>query len=1360
MKHPINFIAPSLELSLSIEDVFNPKEDSLHDWNIFNANTKVPPFTWESFFTAETAIKSIVLGEPGSGKSTLLKQVFLQAEYWGKGAVFIPLKTIDVSVESALDAAALIPTAYDGDLDEEKVYRTGIFDLHNDSSCIVCLDALDEVSEHRFNAVIDQIVVFCKRHPALSILISCRKHYLKHSHAKLRQLTEFTYISVDPFSTSQVEAFLKAELGDKATPEVLEAIMAKSRTNKNSSILSTPRYLKVFTDLFLDTPLDRILKMRRVDLFEKAIYHKLESNTSDRKGRKPQPSKPNEGLITKRVLEKLALVMEIYQKNQLSKEELVTFLDETDSNINLIFLNHLDIDQFITRVLKNIEDTLEFDNTEFQEYLAAKELLRLGKKSQILHDLIIEPTFHHIYRNWYDVLRYVIELDPPQLIPLLDHLNRKGQALVADDFLQLLTTVDETMLKDGEKQAIFESIFGYFQKSSFYLSYEQASKLTRFYVSAAQSALKTGLEQANGHRDFRKLQNIAITIGFLQEGRLLTAEEAAYWRTALTRLARRTLQPHLQIASLHALRTFMDFACLVPLAKAVKESTIAVQQAYLFSCCVVDSNHAHTLGLVVAYLKKHSAHAASLINSITGRNTLLALFHEMQQNDTLLLHVVRDFTSYYASNFDNIANVWDEEVETSTKQLLAYLLRKDRSDMYDASDFIQMLVRVLCLKQETYLYEFLRLIPEEALYAGYTVMLSEVLKPHLVEGFVQELSTTLHRRYLAKDVLARSKYADNPHRDEIYEAGRQYFPEDYKYWDQVNTGTATEDTQLQLIYTRFREELEPEAGQYNPAVFSTFYDHRASLYPIIQKAECDLLKKLLLTLFENVKPELFRVTITPVSENQKQVSLTNKYFYSFGMYIKIALELEMTDELEVYRSKFIRYLAIAPAADIEIILQHLGDLTEEDVHMLVDYCSGRSDDLLISSPRGFIKLVETVQRRELVPLLQAFVADSRLHPLEQQEALACLGEVFPDYLYLQHIFDIHSEEPGNSLAQTANAYLVSHFKDKAAIEWRFAQAKIQTQLKDRDGHGIQLAAWELESLHSSYFSCVINSIDPLFIPFVQDMLAYSIQIRKTERHLAYSNYLQRAAYLYYDNLKALDTYKHLKDLKLFLAPLGEKGLATGFEQSLRNLEISYIEHVGAPNNMADCVKRYNELKARTYLPISSAEDLRFVLEEVLNEDIETFIRQEGFYRPIASLAGAANPGSGKLTHVSEDTIQKTLKIQIENALLKRGFRGSDIIREAQLYDNKRLDLLVSYGFIGPVMLELKLLHNTEVTNPQERTAYKKKLRQYLEGAHASHGFYVLFNVRGEPAADQAFQYLQSEYKDLEALTVKKINCVI
>ena len=49
-----------------------------------------------------------------------------------------------------------------------------------------------------------------------------------------------------------------------------------------------------------------------------------------------------------------------------------------------------------------------------------------------------------------------------------------------------------------------------------------------------------------------------------------------------------------------------------------------------------------------------------------------------------------------------------------------------------------------------------------------------------------------------------------------------------------------------------------------------------------------------------------------------------------------------------------------------------------------------------------------------------------------------------------------------------------------------------------------------------------------------------------------------------------------------------------------------------------------------------------------------------------------------------------------------GLETVRVDREVTLQDNKRTDFLIRYGLCNPIMVELKLLHNKEIQEDNER----------------------------------------------------------
>lgn len=67
---------------------------------------------------------------------------------------------------------------------------------------------------------------------------------------------------------------------------------------------------------------------------------------------------------------------------------------------------------FNDALLKANDQTIEFDNTEFQEYLAALEVSKLTDASRSLFKLAIDPVLKEIYPSWFNALTFFVDLNP------------------------------------------------------------------------------------------------------------------------------------------------------------------------------------------------------------------------------------------------------------------------------------------------------------------------------------------------------------------------------------------------------------------------------------------------------------------------------------------------------------------------------------------------------------------------------------------------------------------------------------------------------------------------------------------------------------------------------------------------------------------------------------------------------------------------------------------------------------------------------------------------------------------------------------------------------------------------------------
>ena len=154
-------------------------------------------------------------------------------------------------------------------------------------------------------------------------------------------------------------------------------------------------------------------------------------------------------------------------------------------------------------------------------------------------------------------------------------------------------------------------------------------------------------------------------------------------------------------------------------------------------------------------------------------------------------------------------------------------------------------------------------------------------------------------------------------------------------------------------------------------------------------------------------------------------------------------------------------------------------------------------------------------------------------------------------------------------------------------------------------------------------------------------------------------------------------------------------------------------------NISSTIQKYEEINKKKYLNISFSTDVLESIIEIIDKDIPSEIRKGNFNYLLTN----------KDVTKSEDFYEKFLSKEIELNLLKKGFRKNDIqqiepkiYRQIQGQNDDRTDLLVTYGSIGSVLIELKK-HNNKIDQQ-----YKDgKLKSYMEITGADYCICLIIN---------------------------------
>lgn len=542
-----NYIKPKLDFYDTFSDFDKEKEPSYFSYY----GSK------HSFDDIFLKNRVFVLAEPGYGKTRMLKEIVMGASAHQKEAIYIDLKKMNNPVRSVKSFVQDAFEKYDNTNkleSEDKVVnsqyiKTEKFELIDSDDIIVCFDALDEIQLGEiFSDLIYELQVFIKEYKKCNIIISCRTHHFRKYNNILNDFN-FIFSRLFKFEFDQIQSFLENDISDKAK---LEQVVENLSVSNRGTILAIPRYLYIFAKLIKERGVDEILKLNRTDLFDLFIYGKLEKEQTQNKD------------IVKRVLEKLALIMEVYQTNTLTKDELLTFFDNIRSNISnaLLHITGLKV-LFDNSLIKDNVSHIQFENTEFQEYLAAKELSRIAKNEQALYDLVVEPDLNELIPSWFNTLSFFIELDIHKLEQFLELGKHKADSVQDVEYHNLLTQVRTDLLDKKTKKNIFYYVFNYYQNELLWIDYEIAEKLAFYYDHSSLQSILNDLDgRRNKGENLRiKSVNVLILLKYLFKYHLLSYDEVDILKKRLVALIK-TCDPSLQSNIIITLAELNEFSLI------------------------------------------------------------------------------------------------------------------------------------------------------------------------------------------------------------------------------------------------------------------------------------------------------------------------------------------------------------------------------------------------------------------------------------------------------------------------------------------------------------------------------------------------------------------------------------------------------------------------------------------------------------------------------------------------------------------------------------------------------------------------------------------------------------------------------
>ena len=289
---------------------------------------------------------------------------------------------------------------------------------------VVIIDALDEKFEGdmRFG-LYNEIETYAEEHPDLKIVLTCRENFSgehRFSGFKELNLTDLSW-------HDSVEYLTGCGVGN-IVPEI--------EKRKLYEFVRSPFYLTGLADYY---KAKRALPDNKGELYEFFIDRRLEQE--EKLGLKESAAMLSKG---KKLLQKMAVAMQLMGLNEISKEELLSLFDNQYDDYNRVLRSGL--------IESGDNNGYGFTHNSFKEYFVARYLLMLNSTEEI-QKLSCYAGTRVVRTGWSNTVALLLAQ-----LPKDSDLSKEILEWIVTDNKELLLYVERQMLEEKERARIFKEI--------------------------------------------------------------------------------------------------------------------------------------------------------------------------------------------------------------------------------------------------------------------------------------------------------------------------------------------------------------------------------------------------------------------------------------------------------------------------------------------------------------------------------------------------------------------------------------------------------------------------------------------------------------------------------------------------------------------------------------------------------------------------------------------------------------------------------------------------------------------------------------------------------------------------------------
>ena len=1202
--------------------------------------------------------------------------------------------------------------------------------------CIV--DALDEVDGNDFNYTLQLIKQYKEEHQDVKVMFSCRKHYVVSYASIFSSCTKLVFVEVNRLEDREVIKII-----DTCSDVTKENITKSPKLRK---LLSIPRYLMYL----LENEEQRGSISNVGELFEFIIDSSIDEAL--KKYAKSVRTENFKALI-KRVIEKIAFIMEISRKDKISKDDLYTIIDELKGNMAHMLVANFDLLFFESRILKEKNGILQFGNSEIQEYLAAKELGRQDNIESVLYDIAVQKELKHIYPNWYDVIPHLSysEGRSDSFVIVFKLITAYESHLENETFESLLRYVNPSTLGVQQRKELFSNLFEHYQRVPAYIKWRGPIQnlIQECYTSSCNTILKISSDQLNKIQ----LTNIYAILEGLVENNKLDESVIKHWEDA-ARALMGTKDSEMQQIALNFYYALKDDEELRELASTFNSFTEDVKQKYIEVTGYRKITDKLVIDCWLTYCDKSNPEAINAVLYIDDPESIIYAYNK------ILSKVIRDFFNpkgsllvlydfYLKKQFDVVWKFNQDRRNLMTKVIAYFVKNRNYSSLKEINTVVKQIlleeeigmIFFNCFKKDIWeLEDLFRTFDADLIDADLLSKLEKLLNDIDAEKWNKDNILIYLINKIRKDESKKCTISDYIKR----------YENTFEQWDKNSNEMKQERDYAPSLSKAYQRLSKQETSKYDK--YELAFELSKSIDFLSQQDHKPIVD-VITDFFNGI--DLDKLILKKNGENSYSLSTA---LIKIPSYVKVLHHLGYRVLLEKYKDILIKTLPIVcrttnfDSREIKDIYKSvIGNINKDDKSAIVKWWKARKDDFMNISPDDFFACITDYGFDALSYKLEEYIEkyiedDSLENRIAASRALELISEDYCkwDINKYKKLFGSLKDESIESIKMQCNAIIIEKFQDSEAINWRieYLKANVTKSFHNETGDFRCISREESEMISTNpyMFRCFMNIKDnDSLINQMFDLFDFGLSLSVKSDTQEYSSYLLRQIYLFFVNTNKI-TY--ISELRKRVEAFNTTNMSYLAYNIMNNAESIFLEN--ERTTISKAIKLYNRCIDEFYLQIRNNGDLRRYFSKIQYE-VQKEIQDQGIYALVRQQS------------LSEDYIQRELKNTIINKCCQMGLETIQVDREVALQDNKRTDFLIRYGLCDPIMIELKLLNNQEIKNKKERQRYKKKFVQYTNATNACLSVFWVFDVH-KGGSIEDFENLKAEYRDINNTLVLLTDC--